>query len=538
MATYIDSPIQQLLPQNTNEIIPVSNDPMMMPQQMLPQEISPLNAVVPTGNPMDYMAQLPYQAPIVPVAPTLPIAPPQNYFQLHGGNEVSDLSQLEGTAEDALNRTPASLSERTYEQRKQLQSDILGSGKNEVPDKKLGTGSRGLVRKNVVSPSEVGAAYDKAATDQGAMGEAPNYVIGQDQQGKDIKILDEINKTRRQLGDLYSNSKDLPDIKGDYWQNAPTWSKIMAGIGLGLSAFGGPQSAANAVGIINGAIDRDIKLQLMNREKLKEKNLRGIGQKQTELDRLITQFGDVNKAVYAKKALDYQRVKDKMNSMIQAGQLTSPQAAQSAALIEAKIREANMRLDEYVGKKVSEQTEREATAEGAPPLTRDQVNKLSPEAKKRWVPQFNGLASTIEDAKEMKERLIPASSMIKDFDTLISATHSSVMHPEQVASKHFGRAKSAINKAVATLRGLNRFDFVGTGVISKEDWNVLNNIFVDPTRVFSIDANQRESLLRVRNGIINRTLEKAKESGLGAAPSYLFKKPPTTWDWSYFQTKE
>ncbi len=533
MADYYDTPDNQYLP---------SDDVQFTPQSIP----SPYAPVIPLQTAQEIPTT---QEPVQPVQPlVMPnignMQYPQQSLSIITPKPVSDLSDLQKPVDDSANefndkylhlintKFPAANLEQS---KKELQDLANTDYKN------FATRDRARLSSNKLSPQNVADYFDQDSdiSDQEA-NQAKNFNVpvfdrtfenGQVvTTSRDLPILDAINESRKKLGDYYSRIENT-QIKADYWKNAGTWQKIMAGIGLALSGLGGPQSAANAVGIINSAIDRDIKLQIQDLEKTK---FAAQGQEK-ELGTLYKMYGDMNLAVKAKQMLDLQRAINKMQMMIQAGKLSNPEALASLARLRMQMEKHAEEMDGYARERAARNIEKQATLNTAKVLTKEEKAKLKPEQKARIVEGFGGLANSAEEAKAMNKRIIPMQATLHDFDTLISATYNKVLSG-QTWRKHFGTANASIKKAAATLRGLNREDFVGSGVISQQDWDVLNSVFRDPTAIFSLDSNNREALLRVRSGIIQRTLDQAKAYGLGTAPSFLYKQPPTTWDEKYFKT--
>lgn len=128
--------------------------------------------------------------------------------------------------------------------------------------------------------------------------------INEDAQKNEIFRQQKQNDAMSQLNDA-TNAVNAMKIDPDhFWQNSSTGQKVGLGISLFLGAFGGAQNGGEnkVVGIINDAINRDIKAQQINISNAQS----GVNAKANVLSHMRAQFGDERAAEAAAKvaALD------------------------------------------------------------------------------------------------------------------------------------------------------------------------------------------------------------------------------------------
>lgn len=163
---------------------------------------------------------------------------------------------------------------------------------------------------------------------------------------------DQAEQTRLRA-DLETAQKQYADHKvdaGRFWHDSSTGQKVMMGIGLALSAAGSVlkhEGAKNpALDMIMGAIQRDVQLQMADREKLGAV----VGQKSSALDRMITLTRDHQSAMEAAIAGSLERVK---------GQVSEIAARTQSATARANAADLVGQLDVQIG------AARDAAAQGA-----------------------------------------------------------------------------------------------------------------------------------------------------------------------------
>lgn len=163
---------------------------------------------------------------------------------------------------------------------------------------------------------------------------------------------DQAEQTRLRA-DLETAQKQYADHKvdaGRFWHDSSTGQKVMMGIGLALSAAGSvlkhEGSKNPALDMIMGAIQRDVQLQMADREKLGAV----VGQKSSALDRMITLTRDHQSAMEAAIAGSLERVK---------GQVAEIAARTQSATARANAADLVGQLDVQIG------AARDAAAQGA-----------------------------------------------------------------------------------------------------------------------------------------------------------------------------
>lgn len=293
----------------------------------------------------------------------------------------------------------------------------------------------------------------------------------------------------------------LADLKGTQidserlWKNKSTGSKILTGIGLALSAFGGPEAVARSNQIIQSAIDKDIEEQKANYG-VKKEGLQGMS---NVYARMMDKFGDKEKAEAATRSFYNDLTQNKLSQI--TASTNSKVALANADMLKGQFQSQKDQLVSQMGLALGQ-------AAASKPLEYDQVisDKYTPksdEEAKRYIPGI-GLATDAESAKEIR-------TGVTNFNDFNGTLNKLVALREKYGSETLpSEAKSLMTQ----LRGQLKFavkNIEKLGVLSESDTGMIDDVVADgssfnPNTLARLKALQGSSLAKFSNSIKPRLM--------------------------------
>lgn len=263
-------------------------------------------------------------------------------------------------------------------------------------------------------------------------------------------------------------TKDLKDTKIDserLWKNKSTGNKILTGIGLALSAFGGPEAVARTNQIIQSAVDKDIEEQKANYGIKKE----GVQNMNTVFARMMDRYGDKEKAELATRAYYNEKLS---NQVAQIG------ARSGSATVKANEKAYQGQLqsqkDGIVGQLglTLAQSAASKTPKFGDPIV-DNYDPKNEDERKRYVPGV-GLATDPEAAKSLRDSAATFANFNGGVSKLIDMR-------EKYGSETMPTEAKGVMKQIYAELLLDKKSMAKLGVMSESDLEMLQSIVADPT---------------------------------------------------------
>jgi len=236
-------------------------------------------------------------------------------------------------------------------------------------------------------------AQEKALEEEARMREQKQVALAKEQE----KLYSMQDTYKKELGteltkydDAYKELSEANKIEVNpkrYIDNMSTASKIFAGIGLLLSGFGGAESAAKALNIINKAVDDDIAAQKISREGKVEAAKTGIAR----IDKAVKGVQD--------------RLNDDMvfNNIQKDLRLSAVESQLQSALTKAKVPEVKAKLEQGLAaiqaQRADNQIKREEMARNKTKTTVE--TKVEP--KKADIAGVSALRKEFKDDQQVKD---------------------------------------------------------------------------------------------------------------------------------------
>lgn len=314
--------------------------------------------------------------------------------------------------------------------------------------------------------------------------------------GRKKRLDDAFTKVQSASDELARQAVD----PGRIWANRTTGEKVMAGIGMFLGAFG---AAANkgvnpSVSIIQDAIDRDIKAQQANIQTKKDVYTA----RQGLYSDMLATFKDRRVAEEAARA-----------AYLDNAQLTVKGIAAKYAGGEIEGKALTL-IGELEQKKIAaRQAMAAALAASFPVGPEANPEALKPDQRERFVPGY-GLALTKEDATKLKGDLGEATATKGTISRLLTIAAT----PGK--SSDMGLRTEAQTLA-GVLKGQLRTNVVGPGAVTDKEQELLDTIVADPTRLFSLDENNKRALETLLSHVDRQTASKVQASGLRTPESRI-----------------
>jgi hypothetical protein len=313
------------------------------------------------------------------------------------------------------------------------------------------------------------------------------YAQGEKQlMSKEAQFQEKAQERQQKLDDLAKKFeaqqaavKDM-SLKGvDWWGSKTSGEKVMAGIGLFLSALS-PQSMNNTLNLIDKEVERDLNIQKANLDKAKgelgdTQNLIGLYRDSLKDDRLAFDAARINQ---------YELIKMKLERQAMAAK--SPMA-------KAKIGELMGKLDEKVGLLQAKALQEAAKTGGGQIQT----------------PKFQGTIKDKTMAKDFIEEATDVQAISEGLDRLSKFANSSM---SKLSTEDRAKIETDINLLVGAL---NR-PLTGGGPMAEAEAERIRNTIGDPSKFLSLPSSTKAKLSSLKD-FINRKHE-IKAANLGLKP--------------------
>jgi hypothetical protein len=277
------------------------------------------------------------------------------------------------------------------------------------------------------------------------------------------------------------------------WNDMNVGSKIATGIGMILGGIGGGMLHQEnpVMKMLNQQMEHDLQAQKTE-----------LGKKETLLSANMRQFGNV------KDAMEMTRIQQRdtlLNQLKKSASLA--QGPQAKAMLMQEIGKLQQAQDMSSAKFATERTINQIANQdpNRVPQLIEQLRMVDPkragELQAQYVPGM-GLALTENDAKELKGAKAATDSTIngiRQLQALISRP-GKTMSPAAIAE-----AEVIMGQLTGPMRTA-----LGLGVMNKSDFELLERMIANPTKLMSLDSSNRVRL---------QTLTKRIRDGLATAAS-------------------
>jgi hypothetical protein len=268
----------------------------------------------------------------------------------------------------------------------------------------------------------------------------------------------------------------------DFWADKSTGSRIVAGLSVILGAVGGAMDGTGAnqgADVIDKAIERDLKMQMLKRDVAKE----GVEGKKSLYQMRMNQYKDKDMAEAAARS-----------DMLQGVELQIKKMQASNAGPQAKAK-----LDQVLGE--IQMKKESANAELAAKYAEAQQKNVG-----RFIPALGGFAPTEKEAQELRAKAAEVDKVKQGVDELlkISNTSNKSMSPELTA-------RASVLSLM--IQGALKTEILGPGAISDSDRAILQKLVADPTKINQLDVTARTKLTTLRNKIEDGFRQSAKSQG-------------------------
>ncbi len=334
---------------------------------------------------------------------------------------------------------------------------------------------------------QIGAAQSEHADNAGKVLGEMQQMAAKNQEAIAQQAEQRKMKVAEVQAELQANSRKLAEsAPKDYWADRSTGAKIAAAIAIGMGAYssginGGPNGALQ---IIDGAIKRDLDLQMQKRAAIKDER----GEIMNLYQMNMQEFNDSNTArlatygsmiEQAKLKIEQSAAKSKSSEVkaqaqLMIGQLTSEQEKAHAIVAAKKVENTEKQLETFVAPMGAFATSKEGAAK---------LQELSADTSKAQA----GIASLLRISKI-------------DFKS---------MSPELAAEA---------NVTARMLQAALRTPILGPGTVQEAERNMLEAIAKDPTKWGSLDSSSRKSL-ETLSSVLTKNLALTARAYLRSAPT-------------------
>jgi len=299
--------------------------------------------------------------------------------------------------------------------------------------------------------------------------EADTYGNLQDELG--INQITRENQTQPILDKIDSVNNEIANSKIDpnrYWSNQTTGNKILTGIGLALSAFGGPEAVAKTNNIIQGAVDRDIASQKHDYE-VKKQNRDNLV---SSYSMLRNQGLDEDQATIGAAQIGLNQIKSQMQQT--ADNTQSAAAKQNAKLAIADIQQ---RMDANAGQLTQAIAAKANTVKVGDTLPDNYASIMPADQRAKYIPDV-GLALTDKGAEEVAKQYGKISVLNNAFNRVQSLRSvQGALTPGTPAHAELVEAGNALTDAMRQQDDLKRIspdamDFIKSKVADPTGWQV------------------------------------------------------------------
>jgi hypothetical protein len=385
---------------------------------------------------------------------------------------------------------PASSSGDGYEAGQMSQSEPATPEMSATPSAPTGLGGMGRIERGLTKEAKLAEEQGKqTAAYYDGMAKQMEQQARERQEREAQKQLE----ADRHYEEMRQSQEQLSKMKPqDFWADKSTGSKITAGLAVILGAVGGAMDGTGAnqgADVIDKAIERDLKMQMVNRDIAKE----GVEGKKSLFQMRMNQYKDKDLAEAAARS-----------DMLQGVELQIKKMQASNAGPQAKAK-----LDQVLGE--IQMRKEAANAELAAKYAEAQQKNLS-----KFVPALGGYALSDEGAKQLKTMGATVDQTRRSVNDLLSMaeTKNKSLSPDMAA-------RAQVIKG--TLMGSLRTFLVGPGAVSEYEQKLLDSIVADPTKMFSLDSKNKTALNELIKKVDYAYKAMAKQEGFAPQESKQIK---------------
>jgi len=294
-------------------------------------------------------------------------------------------------------------------------------------------------------------------------------IANDESQARLKQVQAEKEAAQKEFDSKYDAAKkevDGMEVDSDrFWKNASTGKKIMTGIGLALSAFGGPEAVARTSQIIQKSIDNDIEEQKAAYGMKKE----GLKDMSNVYARMMDKYGDKEKAELATRALYNEKVQSKIQQI--ADRTNRKAAKENATNAIGQLQSQKDGIVAQLGINLASTANSKPVEYGK--TIPDNYTPKNAEEAKSYVPGI-GLATDPEAAKTLR----PDSATFSNFN---SGVNKLIKMREKYGSETMPTDAKGEMKQIYNELLLDKKSMAKLGVMSESDLEMLQNIVADPT---------------------------------------------------------
>lgn len=254
-----------------------------------------------------------------------------------------------------------------------------------------------------------------------------------------------------------------------FFKNQSTGNKILSGLSLALSVFGGAGSTSKVIGIIDDAVNKDIEAQKFEVAQKGAKKLQKLKSMDNMYARMLDKYGDADKADAATRAILTDKISNQVNAL--ASRTSSQTAKAQAQNIMGELQGKKDAIASQLGLSLG------AAAATATPATGQSLpanyTPKTEDDRKRFVKGI-GLAATTEDANKIKEGAENIDGFNRNVNKLLDLR-------KKYGSETLPTAVKGEMKAISTELQMGLKKSLELGVLNQSDYDILYNLVPDPT---------------------------------------------------------
>lgn len=252
-----------------------------------------------------------------------------------------------------------------------------------------------------------------------------------------------------------------------YFKNQSTGNKILSGLSLALSVFGGAGSTAKVINIIDDAVNKDIEAQKFEVAQKGAKKLQKLKSMDNMYARMLDKYGDADKADAATRAILIDKTIAQINSLAARtnSQLAKTQAEDLIGKYTAKKEDIGNQLALTFGQTVATPSVGQELPSNYTPKTEDE--------RKRFIKGV-GIAATPEDADKIKEGAENIDAFNRNVNRILELRNK--YGSETIPGKVKGEMQSLSTEIEMSLKSSLKL-----GVLNQSDYDILHRLVPDPT---------------------------------------------------------
>lgn len=320
-------------------------------------------------------------------------------------------------------------------------------------------------------------------------------IANDESQARLKQVQAEKEAAQKEFDSKYDAAKkevDGMEVDSDrFWKNASTGKKIMTGIGLALSAFGGPEAVARTNQIIQKSIDNDIEEQKAAYGMKKE----GLKDMSNVYARMMDKYGDKEKAELATRALYNEKTQSKIQQI--ADRTNSKAAKENATNAIGQLQSQKDGIIAQLGVNLASTTANASKKYNE--LIPDDYTPQNEDERKRFIPGI-GLATTEEAAKKV-------ASDSEGFNIFNDNVGEMINLRKKYGAESLPSEAKGIMKQLASDALIAKKNNSGLGVMSDSDRALLEDIIADPTSLNPNTLARLQKLQQTTSGEFYRKLQ-------------------------------